>query len=582
MSRPPKAHPDDQAPRGVFGIVPAWLKGYTPGFFRADLIAAVTLAAYMIPAAIGDASLARLPPEAGLYACMLAGLVFWFLSGSRHTAVTVTSAISLLVGTSLGSLSGGDPMRFYALATCTALMVAAIAFAAWLVRAASLVRFVSETVLVGFKLGVALTLISTQLPKLLGVSAAHGGFWECASHLIHNLHEVNRASVMVGVAALAVLVIGKIVMPRRPVALVVVVVGILASAWMNLEASGVKVLGDVPQGFPRIGLPAVAWTDLNDILPLAMACFLLATVETAAIGRMFASKHGLRFDSNREMLAIAGSNLASGLGAGFPVSGGTSQSLVNESAGARTPMSGLIAALLILVVAVYFSGLLRDLPQPVLAAVVLMAAAGLVKIATLRRLWRVDRQELLIVTASLAGVLASGLLRGVLIGAIISLLLLIRRASRPHVAFLGKIPGSRRYSDLERHPDNIPDPGILIFRSEGSVLYFNCEHIVDTVVQRWRETSPRPQHVVCDLSASPLIDASGADAMLGLESELRSQGVRLHIVEARSGVRDRLRAAGLEERLGKIDRFRTVADAVEAIRSGASTPSHSSTEGVNP
>jgi MFS superfamily sulfate permease-like transporter len=334
----------------------------------------------------------------------------------------------------------------------------------------------------------------------------------------------------------------------------------------------VKLLGEVPQGLPSLGLPAVRPGDLNELLPLALACFLLGAVETAAIGRMFAAKHGGRLDPNQEFLALAGANLAAGLGRGFPVSGGMSQSLVNESAGARTPLSGLFAAGVILVVAVFFSSSLANLPQPVLAAVVLMAVLGLIKVSALRRLWRTDRPELLIALAALAGVLSSGLLRGVLIGVVISLLLLIRRASRPHVAFLGRIPGARRYSDRARHPDNEPVPGIVIFRSEGSLLYFNAEHVHDTVMAQVRATQPPPHTVICDLSASPHVDIGGAEMLKGLETELREMGIGLRIVEARAKVRDKLRVEGVEERTERIDRFSSVADAVEAIAEGRNGP----------
>src|SRR5262249_3238681 len=195
-------------------------------------------------------------------------------------------------------------------------------------------------------------------------------------------------------------------------------------------------------------LPAVHYPDVRELMPLALACFLLGAVETAAIGRMFAEKHGYRIDSNQELLALAGANLAAGLGHGFPISGGMSQSLVNESGGARTPLSGFLAAILTLLVAVFFSDMLRNLPQPVLAAVVLIAVTGLFKVKSLRRLWQSHRGEFFVAIIALLGVLWAGLLKGVLIGAIISMGMLIRRVSSPHVAFLGRIPGTRRYSDL--------------------------------------------------------------------------------------------------------------------------------------
>jgi high affinity sulfate transporter 1 len=560
---------------------PTWLRDYRWASLRVDSLAGLTLAAYLLPAGIGDASLARLPPEAGLYACMFSGLVFGWLCSSRFTAITVTSAISLLMGTSLVALAGGDPTRFGALAACTALIVSALALAAWLIRAGSLVNFVSETVMLGFKVGVALTLVSTQFPKLFGISGAHGGFWECSRHFLTHLDQTNRASLITGLAALGSLTLGKVFLKNKPVSLFVVVGGIAAAGIAGLEARGVKMLGQVPQGLPPIRLPAVKWDDLNELLPLAMACFLLGAVETAAIGRMFASKHGGRLNANRELLALAGANLAAGLGQGFPVSGGMSQSLVNEGAGARTPVSGLVAAGLIVLVVLFFTGLLRNLPQPVLAAIVLMAVVGLVNVRALMHLWKTDKPELLIAAAALAGVLASGLLRGVLIGAIISMLLLIRRASRPHVAFLGRIPGVRRYSDLERHPDNEPVKGIIIFRPEGSLVYFNADHVRDTVLDRVRR--PRPPEegahtVVCDLSAAPHMDLAGAEMLKGLEAELSALGARLRIVEARSSVRQKLRIQGVAERTGQVDRFTSVADAVEAAeasaapRTGQSTP----------
>ena len=542
-----------------------WARNYSLLFLRADVVAGITLAAYLLPAGIGDASLARLPPEAGIYACLFGGLVFWLFCSSRHTAITVTSAISLLLGTTLGGLAGGDESRFGALAACTALMVSGLALLAWLLRAGSLVNFVSETVLIGFKAGVALTLASTQLPKLMGIKPGHGDFIECATHFARHFREWNGNAVLVGLAALGVLVAGKFLLKNKPVALFVVIGGIVAAGAFDLGERGVKMLGEVPQGIPPPTVPLVTWADLNNLLPLAMACFLLGAVETAAIGRMFAAKHGGRLDANQEFLALAGANLAAGLGRGFPVSGGMSQSLVNESAGARTPASGLIAAGLILIVAVFFSGLLSDLPQPVLAAIVLMAVLGLVKLDALKHLWRNDRTEFFIAMVALAGVLSSGLLRGVLIGAVISMILLIRRASRPNVAFLGRIPTSRRYSDLERHPDNEQVPGVLIFRAESSLVYFNADHVRDVVVARVRSTSPPPHTVICDLSNTPHIDIAGAEMLKNLEAELGTMGAKLVVVEARSSVRDRLRAEGLEERIGRIDRFTTVADAVDAI-----------------
>jgi sulfate permease, SulP family len=560
-----------------------WLRRYDRDWLRGDVVAGITLAAYLLPAGLGDASLANLPPQAGLYACLFGGLVFWLFCSSRHTAITVTSAISLLVGASLGEIAGGDTTRFSALAAGTALLVALIAVIAWLVKAGSIVNFISESVMVGFKCGVALFLASTQLPKLFGVHGAHGNFWANTGYFLQHLGETNITSLSIGNAALAVLVLGKIVLKNKPVALLVVVGAIVASGPLGLEARGVKLLGAVLQGLPAIGLPAIQWADANELLPLAFACFLLAAVETAAIGRTFAAKHGGRLDASQEFLALAASNLAAGLGRGFPVSGGMSQSLVNEGGGARTPLSGGIAAGLILIVVLFFSRLLHALPQPVLAAVVLVAVAGLFKVSILKQLWRSDRREFVVAMAAMVGVLGQGLLRGVMIGAIISLVLLIRRASRPHVAVLGRIPGTRRFSDHERNPDNELIPGVLICRPESGLVYFNMDHVRDTILDRIRAEAVPPKLVILDLSAAPLVDMHSAHMLANLAEELSATGQRVQAVEARASVRERLRSEGVDVRLGGIDRFTSVADTLESfLRKDVqmTEPSSASSEGL--
>ena len=553
-------------------IIPAltWLRAYQPQWLRADLIAGITLAAYLMPAGLADASLANVPPEAGLYACLFSGLVFWLFCSSRHTAVTVTSAISVLVGASLGDLAGGDASRFWALASCTALIVSALAFIAWLAKAGVIVNFISESVLVGFKCGIALFIASTQLPKLFGFKGSHGDFWERSGHFFSHLGETNTASLLLGLGALAVLLFGKRFLKNKPVALFVVIAGIVAAASMDIGRFGVKLLGQVPQGLPPFGLPAVHVSDLNDLLPLALGCFLLGMVETAALGRMFAVKHGYRFDANQELLGIASANVMAGLGHGFPVSGGMSQSLVNESGGARTPLSGFIAALLMLLIVLFVSGVLRYLPQPVLAAIVLMAVTGLFNVTALRHLWRADRAELVVATAALLGVLGSGLLRGVLIGAVISLVQLLRAASRPHVAFLGRIPGTSRFSDRERHPDNELIPGVLIFRPESGLVYFNIDHVCTAILGRVSAASTLPRLVILDFSAAPRVDLQSAQALGDLANELTAKGLQFQAVEARSSVRDRLRSEGVDAKLGGINRFRSVADAVEDFQKTAS------------
>src|SRR4030095_11886953 len=271
-----------------------WLRAYDRSWLRGDVLASVTLAAYLLPAALGDASLANLPPEAGLYACLFGGLIFWIFCGSRYTAVSVTSAVSLVIGASLGEITGGDTTRFGALAAGTALLVSLIAFIAWLVKAGVMVHFISESVMTGFKCGVALFLASTQLPKLFGFHVAHESFWGNTGFFLKHLNETNTTSLLVGGIVLSLLILVKIFLKHKPVALFVVTGGIIAASTLSLETRGVKLIGAVPQGIPPLRVPALYWPDLNELLPLALACFLLGAVETAAIGRMFAAKHGGR------------------------------------------------------------------------------------------------------------------------------------------------------------------------------------------------------------------------------------------------------------------------------------------------
>jgi sulfate permease, SulP family len=548
-----------------------WLRGYDRSWLGADLVAGITLAAYMMPAGIGDASLAGLPPEAGLYACLFSGLVFWLFCSSRHTAITVTSAISLLVGATLGDMAGGDLERYASLASCTALMVAAMAIAIWLVHGGALISFVSETVMIGFKAGVALLLASTQLPKLFGFVGGHGDFWERTGHFFAHLSETNAIALLLGLTALALLVLGKRFLPHRPVALVVVAAGIIVAGMADVGAHGVKLLGEVPQGLPPIGLPAVQWTDLNGLLPLAMACLLLGAVETSAIGRMFARKHGYRLDTNQEFLALAAANLGAGIGQGYPVSGGLSQSLVNESSGARTPLAGLFAAVVILLVTIFLSGMLRNLPQPVLAAVVLVAVAGLLQFDAIKRLWSFSRTEFVVAAAAFLGVLGSGILRGVLIGAVISLLILLRNSARPQVTELGRVPGTDHFADMVRQPANERVPKVFIFRSTGALLYFNVDAVRDRFFQMLDNRPDKPHLVVFFMGSVPVVDLAGAELLAEIHRKLRERGIEFCLADTLSSVCDTLRRAGLEEEYGPVTANQPVAELLRAWQERTAT-----------
>lgn len=545
--------------------VTGWLSGYGVPQGRADLVAGLTLAAYLLPAGIGDASLAGLPPEAGLYACLFSGLVFWLCCGSRHTVITVTSALSLLIGASVGQLSAGDPARHAALAAGAALLVGAIGVGAWLLKAGSAIGFFSETVLTGFKAGLAFYLASTQLPKLFGFKGTHGDFWEGAAWFLSHLHETHPTALALGATALVVLLAGKRFLKNRPVAFLVVVGGIVAARLLHLEDRGVSLLGDVPQGLPAIGLPALSRQDLNLLLPISMAAFVLGAVETSAIGRTFAQKHGYRFDANQELLALGAGNLASGLGRGFPVSGGMSQSLVNESAGAKTPFSGLIAALFTLFVVLFASGLLRNLPQPVLAAIVLAAVTSLVDVAAFRHIWHFSRTEALVAIVAFFGVLGAGPVNGVLFGAGLSILLLLRQAARPRVVEVARVPGTSYFADRFReHHES--EPGVLVVRCESALVYFNAEYARERILELLAARTDRIELVVFSLVAVPRIDLAGAELLATLIEDCRRRGVAFRLADVRGEVRDALHKTGFDRVHGALESGQHVDAVVEAWR----------------
>jgi high affinity sulfate transporter 1 len=484
--------------------------------------------------------------------------VFWLFCSSRQTVITVTSALSLLIGATVGELSAGDPARHAALAAAAALLVAGIAIVAWLFRAGNAIGFFSETVLVGFKTGLAFYLASTQLPKLFGFKGTHGDFWERSWYFLTHLGDTQGASLLIGVVALAFLIAGKLWLKNRPVAFFVVIGGMIAARLLDLEGRGVSLLGNVPQGLPPLGLPTLSRVDLNQLFPLAIAAFILAAVETSAIGRMFAKKHGYRFDANQELLAIGTSNLLAGIGRGFPVSGGMSQSLVNESAGAKTPVSGLVAAVFTLVVALFASGLLRNLPQPVLAAIVLAAVMGLVDIKALRHIWHFSRSEFAVVAVAFLGVLGSGPENGVLLGAGISIVLLLRQAAHPRVVELGRIPGSAIFADRANHPERERVPHVLVTRCESALLYFNVEHVRARLLEVLAAREDTVQLVVLFLGTVPTIDLAGAEFLETVHGTLKARGIDFRVAETRGEVRDALRRIGFEKIHGPLESGQTV------------------------
>lgn len=541
-----------------------WLPGYQGRWLAPDAVAGVTLAAYAIPVSLAYATLAGLPPHCGIYCYLLGGLAYALLGTSRQLAIGPTSAIAMLVGTTVAGMVDGNAELWAPIAALTALVVAVLCALAWLLRLSALMSFVGETILLGFKAGAALSIALTQLPKLFGVPGGGEHFFERLWILTWQIPETNLVVLGFGLAALALLLIGDKLLPGRPVALGVVVLSILVMTFTAIDERGVLVVGELPAGLPQGRWPSLRLRDVDGVLPLACACFLLSYIESVSAARSLAAKNGYEVNPRQELLGLAAANFAVAFVQGFPVAGGLSQSVVNDKAGAKTPLALVFASITLGVCLLYLTNLLHNLPTVVLAAVVLVAVRGLIDIAALRRLWQVSRFEFTIAMVALVGVLVLGILKGVLLAAVVSLLLLIAVVARPAVSFLGRIPGTRRYTDVARHPDNELTPGVLVFRVGASILYFNTDHVRRIVWEKVLSEAAL-RLVVCDLSTSPRVDVAGARMLSALQHDLAARGVRLRLAEAHAQVRDLLRAEGLEEHVGYLGRHLTVDQAIAEL-----------------
>ena len=524
-----------------------WLLRYRLSWLPSDAIAGVTLAAYAIPVSLAYATLAGLPPQIGIYGYLLGGLGYALLGSSRHLAVGPTSAISLMIAASVGALAGGDAIRFAAIASLVAFAVAILCVISWLLKLSVLVRLVSDSILVGFKAGAGLTIIMTQLPSLFGVAGGGHNFFDRAARLAGQLGDLHALVLVIGLVSIALLLAGERLLPGKPVGLSVVAMAILVASLFGFASLGVPLTGKIPEGLPGLVLPTFGMLEFHELFPIAAGCLLLAYIEGVSAARSFATKHGYSLDVRQEFLGLGAANLAVALGHGYPVAGGLSQSAVNDAAGARTPLALVLCSVTLALCLLFFTGLLTNLPKAVLAAIVFTAVYKLVDISALIRMWQVSRIDFYAAAIALGSVLLLGILQGVLLAAIASICLLLARASQPNVAFLGRLPGTGRYSDNARHEGIEPLVGVIAFRPEASLLYINAEAVMELVLHSLAK-STGVRLVVCDLSASPFIDLAGARMLHDLHDELASRHVAFCIVGAHGQLRDLLRAEGLGEK----------------------------------
>ncbi len=540
-----------------------WLLTYQPGYLPGDVAAGVTLAAYAIPVSLAYAALAGLPPQVGVYGYLLGGLGYALLGSSRQLAIGPTSAISLMIFATVGAMANGDLQRYAQIASLSAFLVAGLCVLAWALRLSALVKLISDSILTGFKAGAGLAIGMTQLPSLFGVAGGGHNFVERAVLFAGQLTQTSVLTVIVGVSAILLLVTGERLLPGKPTALAVVALSIVLASVLGLPALGLATTGEIPPGLPFLHGPALRLRDVEGIVPLATGCLLLAYVESVSAARTFAAKHGYQLDARQELLGLGAANLATALGQGYPVAGGLSQTAVNDNAGARTPLALVFASIVLAFCLLFLTRLLDDLPKAVLAAVVLTAISRLIDFRALSRMWQVSRLDFFAAAIALGAVLLLGILEGILFAALASATMLLARVARPHVAFLGRIPGTSSYSDIARHPENEQLAGVIAFRPEASLIYVNADRVLEEVRSRVAAASAI-RMVVCDLSASPYVDLAGARMLHELCDELAARGIALRIVGAHSRARDLLRADGLGERTGGLHRTMTLDSVLES------------------
>jgi high affinity sulfate transporter 1 len=549
-----------------------WISSYTTKRFGLDLVAGLSLAAFVIPESLAYASLAQLPPVTGLYCYLVAGIAYALFGTSRQLAVGPTSALAIVIAGSVAAMGGGDPSRAIALASAVALTAGVVCIAGRFVGLANAAYFISNPVLVGFKTGAAFYIASTQLPKLFGLEGGTGDFFERIAHVVISLPQTHVPSLVIGVAAIALFIGFERALPGRPTTLVVVVAAVAVMTIFRLGESGIKIVGDLPSGLPDIGLPDIHASDISALIPVALACFVLAYGETISVARSFAEKYGYEINPEQELMALGAANIAAGMAHGFPVAGGMSQTAVNDMGGATSPMALLVTSGAIALTLLFFARFFHNLPEPVLGAIVLMAASHLVRLEDLRRLRIESRPEYWAALLALAGVLLFGLLDGLLLAAVGSLVMLIAHASRPVVVVLGREPSTGRFVSRARNPDAGDTPRALVVRSAGAWLYFNAEHIRRQVIHMIDNAPPGTRIVVLDFSTVPSIDITAGAILQALARILKERGITVELAELRDEIVENLKIIGAERDLGSIAAHRTIEDILAGREDERGTP----------
>ena len=568
--------------RAVPGV--GMLRTYRAGWLGKDVIAGLVLTALLVPQGMAYAELAGLPPITGLYTTVLCLLGYAAFGPSKVLVLGPDSSLGPMIAATVIPLvtANGDPGRAVAYASMLALMVGAITIAAGAFRLGFIADLLSKPTQIGYMNGLALTIVIGQLPKLFGFSVDGDGLIAEATEFARGVADGRTvpAALCVGVGCLAVILLLNRFLPRIPGVLVAVVLAIAAVTVFDLADRGVKLVGALPEGFPPFTIPTVPLSDLGLLFAGALGIALVSLTDTISTASAFAGRRGEDVDGNREMIGIGAANVAAGLFQGFPVSTSGSRTAVAEQNGARSQVTGLVGAGAVTLMLVFFPGLLRNLPQPTLAAIVIAASLSLADLSGLRRLWRQRRSDFALAMAAFLGVALLGVLPGIAIAVALSVLDVFRRVWRPYRAVLGRVDGLKGYHDVRRYPDAEQLTGLVLYRFSGPLIFANANTFRDKVLQL-AGAEPRPTWIL--VAAEPItdVDTTAADMLEDLDVKLNAAGTSLVFAEMKTPVRLKVERYELTGVIEPAHFFGTIEEAVQAYQdqtgaewvTGADSPS---------
>jgi SulP family sulfate permease len=545
------------------------LATYRPQKGRRDLSAGLTVAALSVPSAMAYAELAGLQPTAGLYALLLPTVAYVLLGSSRQLIVGPDGTLSALVAATVLPLAAAGSTQAGEIATTLALLLAAFFLLARAARLGWLADYLSRPVLVGYIHGVVVVLLVAQLPKLLGLSIGATNPIPQLVEVVREIGQASGATVAVGLAALAVLLPLRFLAPRLPGALIVVVGAIVASQALDLAAHGVAVVGTISSGLPDLEVPWLGIDDTLNLVPAAAGMFLVVFADEVLLARSFAGRNGEHVRAGQELLAMGAANAAAGVTQAFPVGASASRTAVNHSMGARSQIAALTAAATVVLVLLFLTGPIADLPKAVLAAVIVGAAIGLVDVPAWRALWTTDRVELTIAAVTTAGVIIVGVLEAIVFAVGLSIVDVARRSAHPHDAVLGWSDRLGRWADVSVHRKARVAPGVVVYRLDDRLFFANATYVRGRVQEALRGAPTETHWLVFNAEAITHVDSAGLDALEELTAELRRDGVTLLVARMKEHVRDRLQDAGTTEEIGAEHFHPTIRAAIESTRTPA-------------